>query len=119
MTVQTYVKKPVKIRAVRYEEDGSNLEECLRFLAGTNSGALPPTQEGVRYIIVATLEGQMQADPGDWLVQGVEGEFYPVKPSIFAKTYDLVMKPEDFVDGMDEDIEEAEVVEDGLLPAAE
>jgi hypothetical protein len=37
---------------------------------------------------IETLEGQMRADPGDWIIQGVKGELYPCKPDIFAATYD-------------------------------
>ncbi|MFT8928477.1 MAG: hypothetical protein ABF969_03985 [Sporolactobacillus sp.] len=38
--------------------------------------------------IIHTLEGEMKASPGDWIVTGVNGEQYPVKPDIFKKTYD-------------------------------
>ncbi len=36
-----------------------------------------------------TLEGEMSASPGDWIVRGIKGEFYPVKPEIFAETYEV------------------------------
>lgn len=36
---------------------------------------------------IETLEGIMTASPGDWIVKGVHGEKYPVKPDIFEKTY--------------------------------
>lgn len=39
---------------------------------------------------VETLEGVMQASPGDYIITGVDGEEYPCKPDIFEKTYDLV-----------------------------
>jgi len=39
---------------------------------------------------VETLEGTMQGNPGDYLIRGVNGEYYPCKPDIFAKTYELV-----------------------------
>lgn len=39
------------------------------------------------YLVIDTLEGRHRADAGDWIVQGVKGEFYPVKPDIFAETY--------------------------------
>lgn len=39
---------------------------------------------------IETLEGQMRADIGDWIIQGVNGEIYPCKPDIFAKTYQPV-----------------------------
>ena len=39
-------------------------------------------------VIIETLEGAMMGRPGDWLIKGVDGEFYPCKPHIFAKTYE-------------------------------
>lgn len=36
---------------------------------------------------INTLEGIMTASPGDWIVKGIKGELYPVKPDIFEKTY--------------------------------
>jgi hypothetical protein len=41
-------------------------------------------------LIIKTLEGDMIASKGDWIVTGVDGEQYPVKPDIFKKTYELV-----------------------------
>lgn len=41
-------------------------------------------------IRIATLEGTMTAQPGDWIIKGVHGEFYPCKPDIFEKTYEKV-----------------------------
>ena len=40
--------------------------------------------------IIETLEGEMRADPFDWIIKGVKGEFYPCKPDIFAATYEAV-----------------------------
>ena len=37
---------------------------------------------------ILTLEGKMRADPGDYIIQGINGEVYPCKPDIFEKTYD-------------------------------
>lgn len=42
----------------------------------------------LRCLIVLTLEGEMIAKPGWWIIRGVEGEFYPCDPDIFEKTYD-------------------------------
>lgn len=39
-------------------------------------------------IYIGTLEGEMCASPGDWLIRGVKGEVYPCKPGVFAATYD-------------------------------
>lgn len=41
-------------------------------------------------IIIPTLEGDMRAEPGDWIITGVKGERYPCKPDIFAATYEPV-----------------------------
>jgi hypothetical protein len=43
-----------------------------------------------RCLIVLTLEGEMVARLGDWIIRGVQGEFYPCKPDIFAETYEAV-----------------------------
>ena len=40
--------------------------------------------------VIHTLEGDMQADVGDFIITGVNGEQYPCKPDIFKKTYELV-----------------------------
>ena len=42
------------------------------------------------HILISTLEGVMRAEVGDWIIQGVKGEFYPCKPDIFAATYEPV-----------------------------
>lgn len=83
-------KKPVVIEAVRWL--GHNLDEVKAFSPGGDcywNGSLPVAPEsGV--LIVRTLEGQLAASFGDWIIRGVNGEFYPCKPDIFAKTYEVV-----------------------------
>lgn len=77
-------KKPVVIEAHLLEEDSSlDILEWIRN-GGTNANLGP---EGV--IDIVTLEGTMRADLGDWIIQGVQGEFYPCKPDIFEQTYEL------------------------------
>lgn len=44
----------------------------------------------VGYMYIETLEGKMRADIGDYIIKGVNGEFYPCKPDIFHKTYDII-----------------------------
>lgn len=41
-------------------------------------------------LFIQTLEGDMKADVGDWVIKGVNGEFYPIKPDAFFKTYDIL-----------------------------
>lgn len=38
-------------------------------------------------LVIHTLEGDMIAEPGDWIITGIHGEQYPCKPDIFKKTY--------------------------------
>lgn len=44
-----------------------------------------------RGIIIPTLEGEHLASPGDWIIKGIAGEFYPCKPDIFANSYEEVI----------------------------
>lgn len=80
--IQKFRKKPVVIEAVQW--DGENPKECMKFV---NSGAADVEGDT---ILIATLEGTMKASKGDWIIKGVNGEFYPCKPDIFEKTYELV-----------------------------
>ena len=43
-----------------------------------------------KFIVIETLEGNMKANEGDWIIKGIEGEFYPCKPAIFEKTYEVI-----------------------------
>lgn len=85
-------KKPVVIEAVRWTVD--NLDEVLA-LASTHADLLRKdfTAAGGGVIlggalIIPTLEGDHQANPGDWIIKGVKGEIYPCKPDIFEATYE-------------------------------
>lgn len=49
----------------------------------------PEDTDGLSYIEIQTLEGTMRADVGDWIIRGVTGEVYSVKPGIFEATYEL------------------------------
>lgn len=84
-----YRKKPVVINAMKY--NGNNSAEILDWVQSCNSGI------GVMFhdpednkIVIDTLEGTMKASIGDWIIQGVNGEFYPCKPDIFEKTYESI-----------------------------
>ncbi|WP_306802689.1 hypothetical protein [Heyndrickxia coagulans] len=39
-------------------------------------------------LTIETLEGELKANKGDYIIKGVQGEFYPCKPDIFEKTYE-------------------------------
>jgi hypothetical protein len=86
-----YRKKPVEIKAVRLVPE--NDQEMLRFMQETGCPFEVIGEPGIPdgpYMVVHTLEGDMIANKGDWLIQGVEGEFYPVKASVFDATYEPV-----------------------------
>lgn len=73
-------KKPVVIDAVQYDGTLVSVEsleglECSQSLTSDT-------------IQIETLEGAMTANPGDWIIKGVKGEFYPCKPDIFEATYE-------------------------------
>jgi hypothetical protein len=70
------------IEAVRW--DGTNYKELETFGAACGAQGSPDGPQ----IMIATLEGTMTASPGDWIIKGVKGEFYPWKPDIFAATYE-------------------------------
>ena len=76
-------KKPVVIEAVQWT--GENGKQVFDFLNWRN--ASHDERNGLR---IHTLEGDMQADVGDWIIKGIHGEFYPCKPSIFAESYQEV-----------------------------
>ncbi len=82
MDVGKYRKKPVVIEAVKWNplSPGEMIKFCPNYI---RSGV-----EECMYI--ETLEGAMKADPGDYIIKGIQGEFYPCKPDIFEATYDEV-----------------------------
>lgn len=80
-------KKPVEIEAVKF--DGWNWAECYQFMSDEVL-VFPQVLKEREYIKIETLEGTMTASRGDWIIKGVNGEFYPCKPDIFEKTYELV-----------------------------
>lgn len=76
-----YRKKPVVIEAVQWL--GDNLNEIEDFM-GEN---IETDDDGIN---ISTLEGDMKASLNDFIIKGVNGEFYPCKPDIFEKTYETV-----------------------------
>lgn len=94
-------KKPVEVEAIQFVEvshtrraHGTSVEyndsEIATFMNQILSMCTAPEEgnpAGRTYLEIPTLEGVMQANVGDWIIKGVNGEFYPCKPDIFAKTY--------------------------------
>lgn len=76
-----YRKKPVVIEAMELKEGLQSLVEVCKWCDGTMVN---------RQIVIETLEGDMTASVGDYIIKGVNGEFYQCKPDIFRKTYEAV-----------------------------
>lgn len=82
-------KKPVVIEARLFDQQMiADQERLADWCNGKLRGiTLEPEQ---RVIQIPTLEGEIEASYGDWIIKGVKGEFYPCKPDIFELTYEKV-----------------------------
>jgi len=83
-----YRKRPVVIDAIRLDKISNEAVEAFLGADERNIRWSLDNRKGAVRII--TLEGTMTAMAGDWIVKGVQGEFYPVKHSIFLATYEPV-----------------------------
>ena len=85
-------KKPVVIEAVRWK--GENREEIRTFCprGAFFTPALQDTEGRTTAwdLLIDNLDGIMYAKIGDYIIKGVNGEYYPCKPDVFAKTYERV-----------------------------
>lgn len=87
-----YRKKPVVIEAWQNKSNDVELWPAWLDAAmkdGTVTAVLTMEGEGTVFVI-DTLEGEMIAKSGDWIIRGVKGELYPCKPDIFEATYEAV-----------------------------
>lgn len=87
-----YIKKPVEVEAIQWDGTKEMAMELLK-IPGLN-GFVAPDQDSFRFRI-NTPEGRMTVSPGDFIVKGVKGDFYPCKPDIFGKTYEPVLQEEE------------------------
>lgn len=81
-----YRKKPVVVEAIQWT--GNNIREVNKFYPKAEFEI--NIVNGISYskVYIRTLEGVMSANPGDYIIKGVQGEFYPCKPDIFKQTYE-------------------------------
>lgn len=89
-----YRKRPVEVDALLYTGDWSAVCGWLLNWHGPDDGPSIAQQDSLfghgPRLLIDTLEGQMACEVGDWLIRGVQGEFYPVKPDIFDAIYEPV-----------------------------
>lgn len=82
-------KKPVIIEAIQFVDNMKNLVDIHKFVGEDNSTVREDFSDRDNPVLkIETLEGTMTASVGDWIIKGVNGEFYPCKPDIFEKTYE-------------------------------
>ena len=79
-----YIKKPVEVEAVQFDGTDESVEWLLPQLKSGEIG------RACNKLYIKTLEGVMEAKVGDYVIKGVNGEFYPCKPDIFEKTYEKI-----------------------------
>ena len=84
---QRFRKKPVVLEAIQYHPH-DNCHEINRFVYGNDDWDEPCTETENAEYAIETLEGVIWAQPGDWIIKGVQGEFYPCKNEIFLATYE-------------------------------
>ncbi len=80
-------KKPVIIEAIQFTMKDMNITDISKF---TKNKASFMRKDEHPVCVIPTLEGDMIASIGDWIIKGVKGEFYPCKPDIFKQTYEAV-----------------------------
>lgn len=85
-----YRKKPVIVEAVRYLGRSSDILDFLKESECPSVLFKPADLGEDRKLVIRTLEGNMTANYGDWIIRGVKGELYPCKPDIFEATYEVV-----------------------------
>ena len=90
-----YRKKPVIIEAMQF--NGTNAYDIKQFVGDSFTYYINDCAwqvgKGIPHIVnptIHTLEGDMEVSKGDYIIKGVNGEFYPCKPDIFDKTYEKV-----------------------------
>lgn len=95
-TPQTFRKKPVTITAVEWDGTTDRATEIIDWILAAGGSATYrcdrpggcPGTDDAHNLLIRTLEGDMLASPGDWIIRGVAGEHYPCRPDIFAETYE-------------------------------
>ena len=80
-------KKPITVEAIQWR--GYNLDKVRLFMNHKGETRRNMVND---FLVIATLEGNVEARKGDWIIKGIKGEFYPCKPDIFRETYDQVFE---------------------------
>ena len=92
-----YRKKLLVIEAFQFKPVWRSIGACadnapIWFIIAEHDGIIKVWgDDEIPYCMIKTLEGNMKAVEGDWIIRGIKGEYYPCKPDIFAATYEPVL----------------------------
>lgn len=89
-----YRKKPVVIDAIQFNEETRVEIAKMKDAEVFTGGPFHPTPGKLLFANIKTLEGDMAASVGDYIITDIKGERYPCKPDIFEATYELVESEE-------------------------
>ena len=78
-----YRKKPVVIEAIKWDGNFNEIKSFCPLVIRIDDKAI-----GFNCLSISTLEGQMIANFGDWIIKGIAGEFYPCKNEVFQQSYE-------------------------------
>lgn len=95
MNPMKYRKKPIEIEAIQWDGTAAGATPVINWILADGGTARYHSPNGIDYtstheIVIDTLEGKTWAKRGDYIIRGVQGEFYPCKPDIFEQTYEAV-----------------------------
>ena len=89
-----YRKRPVEVEAMQWDGTAESATPILDWLHSHDArvGYVCKTEpcsgnDGCHSIVIGTLEGDMEASAGDWIIRGIAGEFYPCKSNVFTASY--------------------------------
>lgn len=86
--------KKYRIRSIPKEKecvlwDGNNIEDIVKF-TGKSENELRRHPAGDHILLIETLEGTMSVTPGNYIIKGIRGEFYPCESSILKESYKFI-----------------------------
>lgn len=115
-------KLPIEIDAMQWDGTADGATRIIDWILANGSTATYVCSDPDRCadtdgdtphsIAIRTLEGTMTAQPGDWIIRGVKGEFHPCRADIFTETYEPVATPEVRIDIQPDPPHVAEAIRD-------
>lgn len=85
-----YRKKPIEVEAMQYTDDTYETLISLQEFLPLKELKISFKEPNNPKIVIPTLEGDLYASIGDYIIKGIKGEIYPCKPDIFEATYERV-----------------------------